>query len=207
MTTFILVVLGLLFLFILFMMFRKGKKSPPPMPQKDLANLRITDARVKDLISIPAAGDEFEDLDFVVDRKNRYESGEDVWYELSGLYKERRVFVEYEEDDELEVSLNKGLKSLSLSDLGLTEDEIGRMDEEHDSSNGFDFDGQRWNYVSSREVGFFKDGRGEGEGYYCWNFESEDGRRQLFIEKWEGEPFEGGLAETVNPNDIKVYRS
>jgi hypothetical protein len=189
------------------MIFKRSKSKPPPLPQRDLANLGITDARRGDNVSVLAAGDEFEDLEFVVDRRNRYESGDEEWFELSGMYKGRRVFVEYYEDDEIEVSVNLARREISLSDLGLTEADLIRMDEERSSSNGFEFDGAGWNYSSSEEVGYFKDARGEGEGYYCWNFRTKDGKRELFIEKWEGDPFEGGIAEIVDPQDVKIYRS
>jgi hypothetical protein len=206
MTNLILVALGIVLVVLMVMIFKRKEAGPPPIPQRDLASLRVTDARMGDSISVLAAGDDFEDLDFVVDRKNRYESGNEEWFELSGMYKGRRVFVEYYEDDEVEVSVNLGREKPLLSDLGLTENDLIRMDEERSTSNGFEYDGQPWRYVSSQEVGYFKDGRGDGEGYYCWDFRSEDGKREIFVEKWEGEPFEGGIAGIVNPNDVKVYR-
>ena len=201
------VVLGAILLVLLTMLFRKNKKSPSPRFERDLSNLIITDARQGDSVSVMGAGDEFEDLDFVVDRRNRYESDDETWHELSGLYKGRRIFLEYSEDDEVEVTLNLSRQELKLSDLGLTEDELSRMDEEQSASNSLTFEGQVWHYAISREVGYFRDGRGEGEGYYTWTFESEEKKRELFIEKWEGEPFKAGVASVVNPNDIKVYRS
>ena len=207
MTGIILIVLGLLLLALIIMIVRKGKTTSPLMPQQDLASLDITDARHKDVVSILGLGDDFEDLDFTVDRKNRYESGGEKWYEVSGMYKGRRVFAEYHEDDELEVTVNLGKKKVKLADLNQTESDLVRMDEERSSSNGFEFEGLRWNYDSSNEVGFFQDGLGGEEGYYCWNFTSQDNLRQLFIEKWEGDPFEGGIAEVVNPSDVKVFRS
>jgi len=207
MSNLILLGLGIVFVIILVMVFKKSESKPPPLPQRDLANLGITDARAGDNISVLAAGDEFEDLEFAVDRRNRYESGNEEWFELSGMYKGRRVFVEFYEDDEIEVSVNLARKEIHLPDLGLSEEDLVRMDKERSSTSGFDYDGQSWKYNSSEEVGYFKDGRGEGEGYYCWNFRTEDGRRELFIEKWEGDPFEGGVAEIVNPNDVKIYRS
>jgi len=207
MTDLILIGLGIVFVIILVMIFKKRGSKRPPLPQRDLANLGITDARAGDNIAVLAAGDDFEDLEFVVDRRNRYESGNEEWFELSGMYKGRRVFVEYYEDDEIEVSVNLARTEISLPDLDLSEENLTRMDEERSTDNGFEYDGQSWKYSSSEEVGYFKDGRGEGEGYYCWNFRTGDGRRELFIEKWEGDPFEGGIAEIVNPDDVKIYRS
>ena len=204
---FLFVILGIILIILIVMIFKKVKKSPPPPPQMDLSSLSITDARLSDSISVAGQGDDYDDLDFVVDRKNRYESGDEKWYELSGKYKGRRVYVEYDEGDELEVTVNLARTSLTLSDLGLNEDDLTRMDEEQSTSNGLEYNGERWQYMLSQKIGYFQDDRGEGEGYYSWSFQNQDGRRVLFIDKWEGKPFEGGLAEVVDQNDVTVYRS
>ena len=201
-------VLGGLFIGVLFVMFKKTKsKKPDTVPVKSLADAKITDARAGDTVSVLGSGDEFDDLDFTVDRRNRYESGDDNWHEVSGLYRGRRVFVEFYEDDVLEVSFTKTMKPLSLKDLGLEESDLIRMDDERTRANSFEHDGVTWSYKSSQEVVYFKNGTGEGEGFYSWEFESPDGRRLLFIEKWEDEPFEAGIAETVDPGDVRVFRT
>ena len=73
MITFTLVaILGILLVIVLRELFKKQKSPQPAGPGKrpeDLANLRITDARAGDTLSIPGAGDEFSDLDFTVDRR------------------------------------------------------------------------------------------------------------------------------------------
>lgn len=184
------------------------KRSTPgrQAPQADLASLGLDDARVGDLVSIRGKGDEYEDLDFVVERRNRYESGGDEWFELSVKYRGRRVFVEWAEDDELEITLDPGRPELSLPDLGLTEADLVRMDEGRDDSGTFEHDGSRWRYRSSCEVGYFKDGRGEGEGYYTWSFRDADNARELYVEKWEGEPFLAGVVDVIDPAEVRVYR-
>ncbi len=54
-----------------------------PAPQEDLANLKITDARVKDTLSVNGAAEDFTDIDFTVDRRDQYEAGSKRWTELS----------------------------------------------------------------------------------------------------------------------------
>ena len=39
---------------------------------EDLANLKVTDARTGDVLSISGAGDQMSDLDFTVDRATRW---------------------------------------------------------------------------------------------------------------------------------------
>lgn len=206
MRTLLLLILGGLLVAILFRMFRRRRTDAPPMLEEtNLAALSITDARVGDTVSIAGMGDDFDDLDLTVDRRNRYESGGDTWYELSGLYRGRRIHVEVYEDDEVEVSITRD-EALTLDAVGLTEADLVRMDTARSRSEGFEHDGSRWSYLASAETGYFRDDQGEGEGFYGWEFEEADGTRTLYVEKWEGEPFEAGIAEMVNAADVRVFR-
>ena len=89
------VLLGIALFFLLFLIFKKKKSqdlAPPPV--EDLANIRITDARVGDVISIHGAGEDYDDLQFTVDSRNRYQYGDEASFELVGRYRGRKVFVE-----------------------------------------------------------------------------------------------------------------
>ncbi len=206
-------VLGIVLIILLYKIFQKLSKASSKSSSEsssepvDLSKLQITDAKPGDLISISGAGDDCEDLQFTVDRRSRYESGGNEWFELGGVYRGQRVFVEYYEDDEIEVSTKLDPRKLTLQDLGVTEDVLKRMDEEQRRSNTVDYDGQMWSYRCSQEVGYMKEGHGEGEGFYSWEFESKDGESLLFIEKWEGESFEAGIARCIHPDDISVFRA
>jgi len=186
---------------------RGGRRPPPPPPPRDLSNLSITETLRGDQVEVVGAGDDYDDLQFTVDRINRYESGSDEWFEISGKYRSRRVFVEYYEDDRLQVAANTDPTTYSLGDLGITEDDLIRMDEEQRRSNGFSWNGHEWSYMTSHEIGYFRDSRGQGEGYYSWQFECDDGQQFLWMEKWEGEPFEALLGKRIHPDDVKVYRA
>ena len=185
---------------------KSGTGTTVQAPVPDLSNMTIEDARTGDTISIEARGDEFEDLDFTVDRRNKYQS-RSTWYEVTGLYRGRRVYVEFYNDDELEVYATLQSCDLTLADLGLTEEDLIRMDENQSRSEGFEFEGASFRYEDSCEIGYFQDSRGEGEGYYNWDFVEKDGDRLIFIEKWEDEPFEVGISVRVPPRDITVYRA
>ena len=80
-------------------------------PVEDLANLKVTDARTGDVLSIAGAGDNMTDLDFTVDRGARIEAGARTWVELSGPYQERRVALRHGGDEEVEVSLHSSTRS------------------------------------------------------------------------------------------------
>src|SRR3954470_9294807 len=97
------VVLGILFALVLMNLFKRRTPPPPAAPQPDLANLKPTDARTGDVISISGAGDNMTDLDFTADRTTWYHAGGRDRIEISGPCHERRVALRVVIDDEVEV--------------------------------------------------------------------------------------------------------
>src|SRR5262245_17627234 len=88
------VVLGVLLVLVVMQLFKKKKStasSAPALPQADLANLKVTDAKTGDVLSVAGVGDDMNDLDFTADRTASYQSGQRSWRELSGMYRNRRV--------------------------------------------------------------------------------------------------------------------
>jgi hypothetical protein len=201
------IILGVLLVMVLKKLFeRPAVPVAPATPKTDLASLTIADARPGDTISVPGAGDQLSDLDFTVDRHSRYEAGERQWFEVSGMYHERRVALEVRNEDEIEVRGFLGGWKLSLEDLGVSEDDLAQMDERQNTADNFEFDGKMWYYRLSREMGVFRDGQPQGTGFYGWEFIEEGGQRFLSIRKREGEPFAAGVAMKLNPADITVLR-
>lgn len=201
------VILGVLLIIVLKKLFEKpAAPAAPATPKPDLASLTIADARAGDTVSVSGAGDNFSDLDFTVDRRSRYEAGERQWFDLSGMYRERRIALEVRNDDELEVRGFVDGRKLSLEDLGLSEDDLAQMDERQNTADNFEFDGKMWYYRLSKEVGVFRDSQVQGTGFYGWEFIEDGGQRFLSIHKREGEPFTAGVAIKLNPADITVFR-
>src|SRR5918911_1797801 len=122
------VVLGILFALVLMNLFKK-RPAPPPPPGPDLANLKPTDARTGDVISIAGAGDNMTDLDFTADRTTWLQAGGRNWVEISGPYHERRVSLRVVNEEDVEVSVHNDPRKLSLNDLGVSEDDLAEMDE------------------------------------------------------------------------------
>ncbi len=124
-------ILGALLAIVLMNLFKKDPKPlPAPVrPVEDLANLKVTDARTGDVLSIAGAGDRMTDLDFTVDRGTRLDAGSRSWVELSGPYQERRVSLRVGGDEEIEVFLHADPRKITLEDLGLSEDDLAQMDE------------------------------------------------------------------------------
>jgi hypothetical protein len=148
--TFILVAtLGAMLAMVFKQLFRKDP-PPPPKPAEDLANLKITDARMGDMLSVTGAGDEFSDLEFTIDRWNQYEAGQKQWFELGGMYRERRVYLDVVDADELEVTAVLHPNKLTLEDLGLNEQDLSEMDDRQNTADNFPFDGKVWCSVTAR---------------------------------------------------------
>lgn len=213
MTSFIILAI-LVALLIWVLMQLSKKKSPAPEPlspggsKPDLANLKVTDARAGDMISISGGGEDFSDLDFTADRYTRFEAGAHPWVELSGTYRERRVSLRVAGDEETEVAVHSDPRKLALEDLGLNEEDLAQMDERQNTADSFEFDGKVWLYRRSREVKAWRYGQpSQPSAFYYWEFREQDGKRLLTVRKLEGEPFAVTLYSEIPAGDVTVYRS
>jgi len=189
------------------MQFFKKRSAPPSGPQPDLSNLKAADARTGDVISITAAGDEMSDLSFTADRTAWYQAGQRRWSEVSGAYRERRVAMRVmTTEDDVEVFVHNDPRKLTIEDFGLSESDLGDLDERQNTSDWFDYENKSWLYRLSREVQSSSDGAGPSSFYY-WEFREKDGKGLLAFRKAEGEPFVATLYTGVSPGDVTVYRS
>jgi hypothetical protein len=205
-------ILGVVLVIVLMQLTKKpaGPGSVPPggnpAPQQDLANLKVTDARPGDVISVAGAGDEMTDLDFTADRLTRFEAGVRQWFEVSGPYRERRVALRVGGDEEIEVSLHADARTITLADLGLSEDDLAQLDERQNPSDNFGFDNKNWLYRFSREARSWREDGSRPVGFYYWEFQEEGGKRILGARKAEVEPFTVTLYAAIPASDVTIYR-
>lgn len=178
----------------------------PAAPQEDLGSLKITDARVKDTLSVNGAAEDFSDVDFNVDRCDRYEAGSKRWVELSGMWRDRRVSLEVHSEETVEVLGSFDGRKITLDELGLSEDDMSQLDARQNPADFIDFEGKFWLYRFSREMGVFANGATTGRGFYGWEFHEQGGKRFLSVRKFAGEPFTGSIKVQVEPADITVFR-
>src|SRR5205085_3656366 len=148
MITFTLVaILGVLLVIVLMQLFKKSPTPPARTgPVQDLANLKVTDARPGDILSISGAGDKMTDLDFTADRGTRFEAGSHSWLELSGPYLERRVSLRVGGDEEVEVFLHNDPRKLTHEDLGVSEDDLDEIEQRLNSGDILEFVSVTWTY-------------------------------------------------------------
>lgn len=207
-TTTLVAILGVLLVIVLMNLFKKqpDPAAAPARPKEDLANLKASDARAGDALSISGAGDEMTDLDFTTDRCTWFEAGSHRWFEVSGPYRERRVVMRVAGDDEPEVSIHTDARKLTLEDLGLSEEDLSALDERQNTADNFEFDGKLWLYRLSREVQATRTGNPQPEGFYYWEFREQDGPGVLVIRKPSSEPFAVTRYTTIPAGDVTVYR-
>lgn len=184
-------------------LFRKRKKRAPT-PEAGSLGDSVKDARVGDVFTITGLSVEYDDSYFIVEKLNRYESASGEWHEILGADGEKKLWVQWSGDGGLFVTANADAKPLSLNQVGVTEDELIRMDDEHSIDNHIDYEGVRFSYRNSSEAAYYQDNRGEGEGYYLWEFTGEE--KVLSIDKWEGMPFQAFVSDVVSPESITVYK-
>ena len=200
-------ILGVLLVVVLMNLFKKHPTEPPPRSaQPDLSNLKPTDARTGDVISIAGAGDNMADLDFTADRTTTVQAGSRSWTELSGSYRERRVALRVALEDEIECALHNDPRKLTIEDLGLSEEDLAQMDERQNTGDCFDFDNRTWLYRLSREAQATRDDQRQPAGFYYWEFREQAGKGLLAVRKLEGEPFGVTLYSSVAAADVTVYR-
>lgn len=177
-----------------------------PAPQVDLANLKVTDARVGDVLSVTGAGEDFSDVDFTVDRLDVYEAGSRTWRVLSGTWRNRRVFIEVHNEETVLVMGNFDGRTITLDEVGLSEGDMAELDSRQNPTDFVDFEGKFWLYRFSREMGVFSAGHSTGQGFYAWQFAEQEGKRFLAIRKFQGEPFVANIWIKVEPGDVTVFR-
>ena len=204
-TFFTLLVLGILLGIVLMQLFKK-QPQPAAAPAADLANLKVTDARAGDAISISGAGDNYTDLDFTADRIAHFDAGNRRWFEVSGPYLERRVALRVGGDDEVEVYLHSDPRKLTLDDLGLAEEDLAEMDERQNTADSFGFEDKDWLYRRSHEARSWSGDSPQPSTFYLWEFQEHEGKRSIIIRKSEGEPFTVTMFTSIPAGDVTVYR-
>ena len=199
--------LGTLLVIVLMKLFNHPEEVPAPRTTAaDLAHLKVTDARVGDMISVSGAGDDLADLDFTADRCAWFEAGPRRWFELSGGYRERRVALRVATGEDVEAAVHTDARKLTIEDLGVSEDDLAQMDERQNTADFFEFDGKTWLYRLSREAQVRRSDEAEVARFYYWEFQEQGGKGLLGIRKAESEPFAVTLATTIYPGDVTVYR-
>lgn len=183
-------------------MFGKKKKSSGTAPLDD----SIRTAVVGDVIVIPGFSPTFEDAYFIVESKNRLESAYGNTFEIIGVDDDRRVSMEWSDDDDSSIAVTDHDNAMGLSVIGIEEDTLSQWDDIKSIENFVEFGGENYYYRNSHEVYYYKDGTSEGEGFWIWDFGNEDDERGVSVVKWEGMPFEVYTSVSLSSHIVRVYQ-
>ena len=113
------------------------------------------------------------------------------------------TWIEWEKDDEVEISVNG--PELSLAQIGVTADRVEEMSDEE--AGKISFEGRTYHY-DDYEATYLRDGAGQGEKVYFYDFETKDEKFCLTVEEWgdaaSGYEYVAFVSEYVEPDAIEV---
>ena len=169
-------------------LFGRKKRRPAAAAASD----SIGDAAVGDVFTVTGHDVEYEDAYFIVEQVNRYRSAAGAWREALGVDGESRLWVSWAEDaGALYVTVSPDVRPVGLSAIGLTDQDMIRLDDEQSIDNYVTVDSTSYYYRFSAETTLFEGHDDRGEEFYMWDLVSEDDTRVLTIDKWEGPAVSG----------------
>ena len=178
---------------------REAKNLPKPYAKDEL---RIENVGPGGVIHLTGIGKDMEDFDLKVISKHTYRQVESTWYELECDKGEEKIWIDMEEDDELELAI--GLRKLKLRDLNITKEDLIRFDD--DEEGHFEFEGDKYYLEDSDAAVFYRHSHDkEAEKLYYWDFETEDGKKYIGIEKWSDNSYNVTYSEPIRSSQVTVY--
>lgn len=157
---------------------------------------------------------------------SEYREKRESWWELEcfSLTSGETTSIEWEKDDEIEISVSG--PELSLSEVGVTADQVEAMSDAE--AGKISFGGRTYHYDDDYGATYFRDGAGSGEGdgsgegaasgesaasgkgekVYFYDFETSDEKYCLAVEEWgdksSGYEYVAFVSEYVEPDAIEV---
>lgn len=154
------------------------------------------------VIHLSRVGAEMNDMDVEIVARHVYREDGFEWFELEGESADGKVWIEVEEDDELEVSVS--LRKLKLSDLGLEPEKLDAIEKR--DKGLIEFEGREYEYEDWGKARFLRYGsHDQPEKLKYWDFESEDGKWFLGIERWGEKEYLAYLSQALSPAQYEVY--
>ena len=166
----------------------------------------IRSAKVGDVFTVSGLSIEHDDSYFLIEKRNRYESTVGDWLEVLGAEGDTKLWLEWAASDAQTVSVRPDGRPTGLGQAGISEDLLVTLDEEHSIDNAITYEEATYRYENSGEVYYYEGGRGEGVGFYMWEFVSDEASKVLSVVKWEGSPFEVYVSEVLPFDSVSVYR-
>jgi|SaaInl8_200m_RNA_FD_contig_21_2824445_length_819_multi_4_in_0_out_0_2 hypothetical protein len=150
-----------------------------PIDKKERYKYQMTDLKKGAMLVYNSRTFFVEDV-FTYEERNKQGKCKHAWFELKLYCLEDGVtsYMEYEEDDEIEIYFCQN--KLKLGDIGMRIEEIEAMADEE--SGEIDYEGESYLYDDDYRAYFLKTGAPEAECYF-YDFETKAGK-SLSIEAW-----------------------
>lgn len=179
---------------------KKGGSAKPS--GKDPNALNLENMQPGGVVRLRNVGEDMEEYDVTITGRHLYKEGSYTWHELEGDNGQQKVWIDIEEDDETEASLT--LRKLRMEDLPISKKDLDKFDDEEEGK--FEFEGKTYYYDESDKANFYRHGdTSQGEPFYYWDFEREDEKAYISIEKWDSGETEVYYSEPLKKSQVEVY--
>ncbi len=179
-----------------------GKSGKKDQPLIDKTSLKLENVEVGGVIHLGFVGEDMDEYDLIIIKKNRFESGDSTWYELVGESSTKQITLEYETENTLKVSVQ--MEELILRDLGMTSRDLERIDDEEEGD--ITYNDRTYLYEDSDVAVFYPDGdEKKAKKLYYWDFKSEDGNHSINIERFEDGTTKVYRYTNVEPRNVEVF--
>lgn len=194
------IVIGLV---VIYFIWRQSKKQNTANQTKGNEELNIKNVDVGGVINLRHIGNDMEDFDVTITAKNMYKEDGFTWYELEGdRGTSDKVWIEIEEDDELEVYVS--LKEIKLRDIDISKNDLKEIDDEEEGE--FTYNSEKYYYEDSGSATYYKNcDEANKEKFYYWDFLTDDEKHSIGIEKWSDDSYKVTLSEYVKLSQITIY--
>jgi hypothetical protein len=175
------------------------RAMPEPIPPRERYRHGIEDVAEGAYLRV---GDECHRVEAI----SEYREKKSRWHELElfGLRSGTSSYLEWEKDDEIEVSING--PEISLETLGVSADKVEEMSDEEEGS--ISFDGRTYHYDDDYGATYHRTDGSEPEKVYFYDFETKDERFCLTVEEWgdksEGYEYSAFVSEYAGPDAIEI---
>lgn len=161
---------------------------------------------VGDLLVVQGFESDLDDAMLEVTNIHSYTANGQTWWEAVASDRTRQLRVEWwGEGEDLDVAASREFTPVGLDAVGITEEDLVKLDEENSLDNRLTALGRLWHYRNSYEATFHRDRREQGVSFWMWDLVADDGTEVMAVSKFENAPFEVHFATVIDPDTIEVY--
>ena len=169
----------------------------------DILGAKLEDVRAGGLLHVRNMGDDFEDVDFEVERFDRYVAGREEWHLLEGTYKGRPVGLEWQRTrGALRAWEHKRLRALTVEQVGLGAQALDALV----AGKAHTHEGVTYQVEVAGKALRHEGGTGFGKEHLAWRLVTADGKKVVHVERWTDKPLAAWAGEAIDPMLVEIYK-